>query len=186
MGSVTSPTIIPPIDPIRTAAQTPDETPKYLTRTNDATINTTAEPIVPNLKAISGLLSENNRTSKMPIIEQIRPKEARAKGINCNMYWSPPSFVIVADVMDAANAIDAIIDPQYDSKISEPIPATSPTLSPTLSAITPGFLGSSSGMPASTLPTRSAPTSALLVKIPPPTRENKATEEATIANPSIE
>ena len=60
-------------------------------------------------------------------------------------------------------AIDAIIAPQYDSKISEPIPAISPTLSPTLSAITPGFLGSSSGMPASTLPTRSAPTSALLV-----------------------
>ena len=75
--------------------------------------------------------------------------------------------MIVADVMEAANAIDAIIDPQYDSKISEPIPATSPTLSPTLSAITPGFLGSSSGIPASTLPTRSAPTSALLVKIPP-------------------
>merc|ERR1711991_1171390 len=186
MGSVTSPTIIPPIDPIRTAAQTPDETPKYLTRTNDATINTTAEPIVPNLKAISGLLSENNRTIKMPIIEQIRPKEAKAKGINCSMYWSPPSFVIVADVIDAARAIEAIIDPQYDSKISEPMPATSPTLSPTLSAITPGFLGSSSGIPASTLPTKSAPTSALFVNTPPPTRENNATEEAPIAKPSIE
>ena len=43
-----------------------------------------------------------------------------------------------------------------------------------MSAITPGFLGSSSGIPASILPTKSAPTSALLVKIPPPTRENKA------------
>ena len=41
-------------------------------------------------------------------------------------------------------------------------------MSPTLSAITAGFLGSSSGIPASTLPTRSAPTSAPLVKIPPP------------------
>ena len=69
--------------------------------------------------------------------------------------------------------------------MSEPIPATSPTLSPTLSAITPGFLGSSSGIPASTFPTRSAPTSALLVKIPPPTLENNATEEAPIAKPSI-
>ena len=68
--------------------------------------------------------------------------------------------------------------------MSEPIPATSPTLSPTLSAITPGFLGSSSGIPASTLPTRSAPTSALLVKIPPPTLENKATTEAPIPKPS--
>ena len=63
----------------------------------------------------------------------------------------------------AAIAIEAIIAPQYDSKISEPIPAISPTLSPTLSAITPGFLGSSSGIPASIFPTKSAPTSALFV-----------------------
>ena len=50
------------------------------------------------------------------------------------------------------------------------MPAQSPTLSPTLSAIVAGFLGSSSGMPASTLPTMSPPTSAPLVKIPPPRR----------------
>ena len=50
------------------------------------------------------------------------------------------------------------------------MPAQSPTLSPTLSAITAGLRGSSSGIPASTLPTRSAPTSAALVKIPPPSR----------------
>ena len=68
--------------------------------------------------------------------------------------------------------------------MSEPIPATSPTLSPTLSAITPGFLGSSSGIPASILPTRSAPTSALFVKIPPPTLEKRATTDAPIAKPS--
>ncbi|CAI8362518.1 MAG: Uncharacterised protein [Flavobacterium sp. SCGC AAA160-P02] len=43
------------------------------------------------------------------------------------------------------------------------MPATSPTLSPTLSAIVAGFLGSSSGIPASTLPTKSAPTSAAFV-----------------------
>ena len=81
--------------------------------------------------------------------------------------------------------MDAIIAPQYDSNISDPIPATSPTLSPMLSAITAGFRGSSSGIPASTLPTKSAPTSALLVKIPPPTLENNATTDAPIANPSI-
>ena len=34
--------------------------------------------------------------------------------------------------------------------------------------MTAGFLGSSSGMPASTFPTKSAPTSAPFVKIPPP------------------
>ncbi len=50
------------------------------------------------------------------------------------------------------------------------MPAQSPTLSPTLSAIVAGLRGSSSGMPASTLPTRSAPTSAPLVKMPPPRR----------------
>src|ERR1700728_681956 len=50
------------------------------------------------------------------------------------------------------------------------MPAQSPTLSPTLSAMVAGLRGSSSGMPASTLPTRSAPTSAPLVKMPPPRR----------------
>ena len=57
------------------------------------------------------------------------------------------------------------------------MPAQSPTLSPTLSAIVAGLRGSSSGMPASTLPTRSAPTSAALVKMPPPTRRNSASSE---------
>ena len=57
------------------------------------------------------------------------------------------------------------------------MPAQSPTLSPTLSAIVAGLRGSSSGMPASTLPTRSAPTSAALVKMPPPTRRNSASNE---------
>ena len=49
------------------------------------------------------------------------------------------------------------------SKRSAPRAEQSPTLSPTRSAITAGFRGSSSGMPASTLPTRSAPTSAAFV-----------------------
>ena len=63
----------------------------------------------------------------------------------------------------AAIAIVAITEPTYDSKMSAPMPATSPTLSPTLSAMVAGFRGSSSGIPASTLPTRSAPTSAAFV-----------------------
>ena len=58
----------------------------------------------------------------------------------------------------------ATIVTAYVSNKSAAIPAQSPTLSPTLSAITAGFLGSSSGMPASTLPTKSAPTSAPFVK----------------------
>ena len=44
--------------------------------------------------------------------------------------------------------------------MSAPIPATSPTLSPTLSAMPPGLRGSSSGMPSTTLPAMSEPTSA--------------------------
>ena len=62
------------------------------------------------------------------------------------------------------------------------MPAQSPTLSPTLSAIVAGLRGSSSGMPASTLPTRSAPTSAAFVKMPPPSLAN--TEISEPPNPS--
>ena len=51
-------------------------------------------------------------------------------------------------------------------------------MSPTLSAITAGFLGSSSGIPASTLPTKSAPTSAPLVNIPPPSLAKIEIKEA--------
>ena len=58
------------------------------------------------------------------------------------------------------------------------MPAQSPTLSPTLSAMVAGFLGSSSGMPASTLPTMSPPTSAPLVKMPPPRRAKIEINEA--------
>ena len=58
------------------------------------------------------------------------------------------------------------------------MPAQSPTLSPTLSAMVAGLRGSSSGMPASTLPTMSPPTSAPLVKMPPPRRAKIEISEA--------
>ncbi len=64
------------------------------------------------------------------------------------------------------------------------MPAQSPTLSPTLSAITAGLRGSSSGIPASTLPTRSAPTSAPLVKMPPPSRAKIEISEPPNARPT--
>ena len=72
----------------------------------------------------------------------------------------------------------------YDSNRSAAMPAQSPTLSPTLSAMVAALRGSSSGMPASTLPTRSAPTSAALVKMPPPTRMNMASRAAPKPKPS--
>ncbi|GBE23554.1 hypothetical protein BMS3Bbin01_02939 [bacterium BMS3Bbin01] len=58
------------------------------------------------------------------------------------------------------------------------MPAVSPTLSPTLSAITAGLRASSSGIPASSFPTRSAAISAAFVKMPPPTLANRAIEDA--------
>ena len=64
------------------------------------------------------------------------------------------------------------------------MPAQSPTLSPTLSAMVAALRGSSSGMFCSTLPTRSAPTSAALVKMPPPTRMNMASIAAPKPKPS--
>ena len=72
----------------------------------------------------------------------------------------------------------------YDSNRSAAMPAQSPTLSPTLSAIVAALRGSSSGIPFSTLPTRSAPTSAALVKMPPPTLMNIASRAAPKAKPS--
>ena len=69
--------------------------------------------------------------------------------------------------MDERTIVATIVT-AYVSNKSAAIPAQSPTLSPTLSAITAGFLGSSSGIPASTFPTKSAPTSAPFVNIPPP------------------
>ena len=53
-----------------------------------------------------------------------------------------------------------------------------------MSAIVAGLRGSSSGIPCSTFPTRSAPTSAALVYIPPPTLANNAIEEAPNPNPA--
>src|SRR5690606_22062211 len=54
-----------------------------------------------------------------------------------------------------------------------------------VSAMVAGLRGSSSGIPASTFPTRSAPTSAALVKIPPPTRAKRACVDAPIPKVSI-
>ncbi|VVB84762.1 Uncharacterised protein [uncultured archaeon] len=63
------------------------------------------------------------------------------------------------------------------------MPAQSPTLSPTLSAITPGFRGSSSGIPASTFPTRSVPTSAAFVNMPPPILAKRLISDAPKPKP---
>ena len=102
----------------------------------------------------------------MPTIEAMIPK-ARATSGNIMTPTMPaekpmPCFSAAA-ASDAPRIMAPMFSAAVDSNRSAPRPAQSPTLSPTRSAMTAGLRGSSSGMPASTLPTRSAPTSAALV-----------------------
>ena len=76
-------------------------------------------------------------------------------------YIASAVVMILTEVDDTTRA--AQVASANDPKRSAPIPAISPTLSPTLSAMTPGFEGSSSSNPWTTLPARSEPTSAALV-----------------------
>ena len=102
----------------------------------------------------------------MPTIDARMPK-ARAMSGNIMTPMTPAENPRLAFSAAAASEAPRIMAPMFsaavDSKRSAPRPAQSPTLSPTRSAITAGLRGSSSGMPASTLPTRSAPTSAAFV-----------------------
>jgi len=82
---------------------------------------------------------------------------------NGNSTPERPQNLSSVTATDTQSIIVASIVLTYEPKRSAHIHATSHTLSPTLSAITAGFLGSSSGILASTLPTRSAPTSAAFV-----------------------
>ena len=103
------------------------------------------------------------RTKKIETIVASRPnarttsgKKIHASGCGQPAAWAienAPTPRIIAPMFSAA----------VDSNRSAPRPAQSPTLSPTRSATTPALRGSSSGMPFSTLPTRSEPTSAALV-----------------------
>ena len=75
-------------------------------------MKSTAEPIVPYLKAISGLLFENILTVRIPKIEHIRPIEASTRGIPINAFTFPPSKDTEEADIVVANIMDAIIDPQ--------------------------------------------------------------------------
>jgi len=102
---------------------------------------------------IPGSVSERGRTAAVPIIEVMTPTPRTMSG-----KMTPLTPITLQPKIIAATSVTS-----YDSKMSAAMPAQSPTLSPTLSAMTAALRGSSSGMPASTLPTRSAPTSAALV-----------------------
>ena len=129
----------------------------------DATMTRTPATYVPILSAFAGFDESFPRTNKMPMMDAMMPTAESSSGKSAavvSVKFAPLGAVCTAT---AASVIAEMIEPTYDSNKSDPMPATSPTLSPTLSAITAGFRGSSSGIPASTLSTKSAPTSAAFV-----------------------
>src|ERR1035438_10623684 len=93
----------------------------------------------------------------------------------------PPSAGVDASAI-AMNAIRATPVTPYVSNPSAVGPTESPALSPVQSAMTPGLRGSSSGM-LNMIFIRSAPMSAILVKIPPQMRSADAPSDSPIANP---
>mmetsp|Transcript_115667 Transcript_115667/g.247206 ORF Transcript_115667/g.247206 Transcript_115667/m.247206 type:complete len:213 (+) Transcript_115667:1119-1757(+) len=99
---------------------------------------------------------EQRMHTMMPPAEMTNGKSNASQPASVRVLLEP--FTEAAAMTRAAHVLSA-----KDPKRSAPIPAMSPTLSPTLSAMVAGFKGSSSSRPATTLPTRSAPTSAAFV-----------------------
>ena len=161
--------------------KTQDSGSKYWIKNQVMAIINPAETNSPIFKALWGSPPSLTFTKKVPIIDMMIPDAAINNGSNTALISIPENSF--KPTKAAPNTIAPIIDPTKDSNKSAPIPATSPTLSPTLSAIVAGFKGWSSGIPASTFPTKSAPTSAALVYIPPPTLANNAIDEAPSENP---
>ena len=140
---------------------------------------------MPRLMALRALVSPGRPcTTKMPTMEASRPTDTTASGKIRPLAASWPPFRPMARKAETPRMIEATRVTAKLSNRSAAMPAQSPTLSPTLSAMVAGLRGSSSGMPASTLPTRSAPTSAALVKMPPPTRRNRASSEPPKPKPT--
>src|SRR3954454_21168040 len=153
--------------------------PTY-TRANTSVPMIVRTPAVrkPRLIGAIALLSLSvARTANTPTIDASTPIARAPSGKSAPAAHSAGWCGKIAANAGTPRMIDATSVTSYDSNKSAAIPAQSPTLSPTLSAMVGGLRGSSSGIPASTLPTRSAPTSAALVKMPPPTRRKSASNE---------
>ena len=170
-----------PFEVYSISLKTHDSGSKYCIKKYVTAIINPADINSPIFKALWGSPPSFTLTKKVPIIDIIIPEAAINNGSNTAFISIPENSLKL--IKAAPNTIAPIIEPTKDSNKSAPIPATSPTLSPTLSAIVAGFRGWSSGIPASTFPTKSAPTSAALVYIPPPTLANNAIEEAPRENP---
>ena len=138
----------------------------------------------PRLMGLSASVSPSRaRTRKIATIEASRPMAIIDSGKIKPLTASAPARPMALNAVTPRMMLATSTTPK-DSNRSDAMPAQSPTLSPTLSAMVAGLRGSSSGMPASTLPTRSAPTSAALVKMPPPTRRNRASSEPPKPKPT--
>src|SRR5687768_951989 len=87
-----------------------------------------------------------------------------------------------AAMASARNVISATPVTPYVSNPSAVGPTLSPALSPVQSAITPGFFGSSSGS-LKMIFMRSAPMSAIFVKMPPQMRNALAPSDSPMAKP---
>ena len=132
----------------------------HCTITNEAIAVRTILDQLPKFNAFCTLPNSSfTRTNIIPMIEKTIPKPAINIGNKIGAIPPKLSF----EINSLPKTIVAKIVATYEPNKSAPIPATSPTLSPTLSAIVAGLRTSSSGIPASTFPTKSAPTSAALV-----------------------
>ena len=105
----------------------------------------------------------------------------RMRMANSHTMSVAPTVGTVA-MASAMNAISATPVTPYVSKPSAVGPTESPALSPVQSAMTPGFFGSSSGS-WKTIFIRSAPMSAILVKMPPQMRSALAPSDSPMAKP---
>ncbi|MEJ2370062.1 MAG: hypothetical protein P8Y07_04335 [Gemmatimonadales bacterium] len=144
---------------VQNVAVEPANTSRFRVMNQETTQNRIAAMNVVLRRAAAGPTRSSTRMASTPMTLARSP--AMIRRIGSEIAWS--RWVSRMSGLVAPITIVATTEPTYDSKISAPIPATSPTLSPTLSAIVAGLRGSSSGIPASTLPTRSAPTSAAFV-----------------------
>ena len=143
--------------------------------------------LMPDIGSFSSFLS---LTTSTPTSEANIPNALATSGKNIQASAAPSSHLMPTGTISVQKVnrlrprtIAPMFSAAVDSNRSAPLPAQSPTLSPTRSAMTAGFLGSSSGIPASILPTRSAPTSAAFVYMPPPSCANRAEKLAPNANP---
>src|SRR3972149_2285790 len=105
----------------------------------------------------------------------------RMRMANIHMRGVPAMYGLAVSA-NARKAIRATPVTPYVSKPSAVGPTLSPALSPVQSAMTPGFLGSSSGS-LKMIFMRSAPMSAILVKMPPQMRSTEAPSDSPMAKP---